>query len=55
MQALNIKTTQVNSYPERIIQFGEGNFLHAFADWIIHNMNETIGFNSSVVVVRPIE
>lgn len=41
--------------PERIIQFGEGNFLRAFVDWIIFNMNQKTAFNSSVVVVQPIE
>ncbi|MFA5848960.1 MAG: tagaturonate reductase [Bacteroidales bacterium] len=41
--------------PERIIQFGEGNFLRAFVDWIIYRMNEKVSFNSSVVVVQPIE
>ncbi len=41
--------------PERIIQFGEGNFLRAFVDWIVYNMNEKADFNSSVVVVQPIE
>lgn len=45
----------VNLYPERIIQFGEGNFLRAFVDWIIYNMNKKCGFNSGVVVVQPIE
>lgn len=39
----------------RIIQFGEGNFLRAFVDWIIRNMNMKTDFNSSVVVVQPIE
>ncbi|MDR1226092.1 MAG: tagaturonate reductase [Prevotellaceae bacterium] len=42
-------------YPERIIQFGEGNFLRAFVDWIVYNMNRKADFNSSVVVVQPIE
>ena len=27
-------------YPERIIQFGEGNFLRAFVDWQIDLLNE---------------
>lgn len=40
-------------YPERILQFGEGNFLRAFADWIIHRMNEEIDFNSGILVVGP--
>lgn len=55
MKELNRKTVQVKTYPERVIQFGEGNFLRAFADWIICNMNEKANFNSSVVVVQPIE
>ncbi len=41
-------------FPERIIQFGEGNFLRAFADWIVHRMNKNVGFNSGVVVVQPL-
>ena len=41
--------------PERIIQFGEGNFLRAFVDWMIQEMNDKADFNSSVVVVQPIE
>lgn len=45
----------VGKYPERIIQFGEGNFLRAFVDWIIYNMNKKCDFNSGVVVVQPIE
>lgn len=55
MKELNRKTAQVNTYPERVIQFGEGNFLRAFVDWIICNMNEKADFNSSVVVVQPID
>ncbi|MDR0658415.1 MAG: tagaturonate reductase [Mediterranea sp.] len=55
MKDLNRKTVQAKIYPERIIQFGEGNFLRAFADWIIYNMNEKANFNSSVVVVQPID
>lgn len=55
MKPLNKKTAKKTNRPERIIQFGEGNFLRAFADWIIHKMNEETDFNSSVVVVQPIE
>ena len=40
MKALNNKTAVKAVRPERIIQFGEGNFLRAFVDWIISNMNE---------------
>ena len=55
MRELNRKTASAKQYTERIIQFGEGNFLRAFVDWIVWNMNQTIDFNSSVVVVQPIE
>ncbi|WP_420603024.1 tagaturonate reductase [Flagellimonas sp.] len=55
MHPLNRNTIPANSYPERIIQFGEGNFLRAFADWMIHEMNKKAHFNSGVVVVQPIE
>lgn len=54
MRDLNRQTSPNKRYPERIIQFGEGNFLRAFADWIIWNMNDKAGFNSGVVVVQPI-
>ena len=55
MEALNRKNVSGTMlYPERIIQFGEGNFLRAFVDWIVYNMNKKVGFNSGVVVVQPI-
>ncbi len=55
MKALNARTAPKSVAPERVIQFGEGNFLRCFVDWIIHNMNQKTDFNSSVVVVQPIE
>ena len=55
MKALNKQTAPKSVAPERIIQFGEGNFLRAFVDWIVYNMNQKTDFNSSVVVVQPIE
>ncbi|WP_237154727.1 tagaturonate reductase [Oryzibacter oryziterrae] len=39
---------------ERILQFGEGNFLRAFVDWKIDRMNEAGGLDWGVVLVRPI-
>lgn len=42
------------AHPERVIQFGEGNFLRAFCDWIIQRMNDELDFNSSIAVVQPI-
>lgn len=55
LKQLNKETASKTYHPERIIQFGEGNFLRAFVDWIISNMNEKANFDSSVVVVQPIE
>lgn len=40
-------------YPEKILQFGEGNFLRGFADWMFHQLNKHAGFNGSAVVVPP--
>ena len=38
--------------PERVLQFGDGNFLRAFADHFIDEMNEKAGFNAKVVMVQ---
>ncbi|MFA9379429.1 MAG: tagaturonate reductase [Acetanaerobacterium sp.] len=43
-----------NSAPERVLQFGEGNFLRAFVDYFIDVANEKCGFDTSVVIVQPI-
>lgn len=40
--------------PERVLQFGEGNFLRAFVDYFVDVMNEKAGFNSKVVLTQPI-
>ena len=40
--------------PERILQFGEGNFLRAFVDSFVDELNEKGLFNGSVVIVQPI-
>lgn len=40
--------------PEKVIQFGEGKFLRAFACWMIQQMNEKGLFNGRVVVVQPL-
>ncbi len=41
-------------YPEKVLQFGEGNFLRAFVDWQIDVLNKNTDFNGSVVVVQPL-
>lgn len=40
--------------PERVLQFGGGNFLRAFADWMVDVANERCGFDGSVLVARPV-
>ncbi|WP_439778163.1 tagaturonate reductase, partial [Muribaculum intestinale] len=52
MKFLNSLTAPKAHAPERVIQFGEGNFLRAFVDWIIKNMNDSTDFNSSAVIVQ---
>jgi tagaturonate reductase len=53
---LNKETySEYKQYPEKVLQFGEGNFLRAFVDWQIDKMNKEADFNGSVVVVQPIE
>ncbi|MBO4340314.1 MAG: tagaturonate reductase [Bacteroidales bacterium] len=56
MEKLNRKTApQAKRYTEKVIQFGEGNFLRAFIEWIIWKTNQKTDFNGSVVIVQPIE
>lgn len=40
--------------PEKVIQFGEGNFMRAFLDAMFDHMNESAGFHGKVVLVQPI-
>ena len=40
-------------YPERIVQFGGGNFLRAFVDWMVEKLNTETDFGGSVVIVKP--
>lgn len=54
MKTLNRQDFPGAQYPERIIQFGEGNFLRAFVDWQIDLLNEHTDLNAGVVIVRPI-
>lgn len=41
--------------PERIIQFGEGNFLRAFTAWMINDLNRNNIFNGRIVMVQPLK
>ncbi len=42
-------------YPEKVLQFGEGNFLRGFIDWQIDIMNKKANFNGGVVAVQPLK
>ena len=39
--------------PVKIMQFGEGNFLRAFVEWIIQDLNDKGAINADVAVVQP--
>ncbi len=39
---------------EKILQFGEGNFLRGFVDWMIQNINNCGIYEGSVVLCQPI-
>ncbi|MDR0981764.1 MAG: tagaturonate reductase [Culturomica sp.] len=55
MRELNKNTVQKPELPVKILQFGEGNFLRAFVDWMIDIANEKGVMNHGVVIVQPIE
>ena len=38
----------------KILQFGEGNFLRCFIDWMVQKMNDSAGFDGKVRIVQPI-
>ncbi len=62
MNTLSYKTLEEIGYKgfllkegkEKVMQFGEGNFLRAFVDDFIDIANEKAGYNGKVVIVQPI-
>ena len=54
LKEMNYDGYLLENAPERVLQFGEGNFLRAFVDYFIDCMNEKAGFNSKVCIVQPI-
>lgn len=42
-------------FPVKVVQFGEGNFLRAFWDKAIHELNKNGEFNGQIALVQPIE
>lgn len=51
-QPLNRQTTGIAPHPERIVQFGAGNFIRAFMDWMIQELNMQADYDSGVVIVK---
>lgn len=50
----DVKVNEYRELPEKVLQFGEGNFLRGFVDWMFNRMNQQDLFNGRVVVVQPI-
>ena len=50
----DVKVSPWQDLPEKVLQFGEGNFLRGFIDWMIHQMNKQGLFGGRVCVVQPI-
>lgn len=62
MELLNDQTLKRSGYqgyileraPEKVLQFGEGNFLRAFVNYWFDVANEKAGWNGKCVLVQPI-
>ena len=62
MEKLNYGVLKASGYtgyllenaPEKVLQFGEGNFLRAFVDYWFDVANEKVGWNGKCVLVQPI-
>jgi tagaturonate reductase len=55
MKTINELNIVKKNNPLKVIQFGEGNFLRAFIDWQIQQMNNQDLFNGSVAIVQPLD
>lgn len=54
MQKITEKFSRANGLKNKIIQFGEGNFLRGFIDILVQNTNAVSDFAAAVTVVQPI-
>ena len=54
MRLIN-ETVKKTARPVKIVQFGEGNFLRAFVDYMVEIANEKNVFDGGVAIVKPIE
>lgn len=55
MELLSKQKTGKKERPVKVLQFGEGNFLRAFVDYMIDIANEKGEFDGDIVMVKPIE
>ncbi len=55
MELLSKAKTGKKERPIKVLQFGEGNFLRAFVDYMIDIANESGEFDGDIVLVKPIE
>ena len=55
MKQIDQKMTGEKVRPVKVLQFGEGNFLRAFVDYMIDIANEKGKFCGDIVIVKPIE
>lgn len=55
MEILNKAKTGKKERPIRVVQFGEGNFLRGFVDYMIDIANEQGKFDGDIVLIKPIE
>ena len=55
MEILNKKIAGKKCRPIKVIQFGEGNFLRGFVDYMIDVANEQECFNGDIVIIKPIQ
>lgn len=55
MKQLSKEMVSKKERPIRVLQFGEGNFLRAFVDYMIDICNEKGLFDGSIVLAKPIE
>lgn len=55
MDVLNKSMTNPVKRPVKVVQFGEGNFLRGFVDYMIDIANEQGKFDGSIVLIKPIE
>jgi tagaturonate reductase len=54
MERLTRTSHPTTALPTRAIQFGEGNFLRAFVDWQLQQLNNQGLFNGGVTIVQPL-